>query len=136
MLKERGKKMKLWYSSPARQWCEALPVGNGRLGGMVYGGCAHELIKLNEDSIWSGKALDRINPDALENLQKIREMLHDGQIEEAERLAARMIRSGTTLTVKRVLEASHGFVVRRAEGYQEAEQLIFPFLSKIFQNRL
>lgn len=87
MLKERGKKMKLWYSSPARQWCEALPVGNGRLGGMVYGGCAHELIKLNEDSIWSGKALDRINPDALENLQKIREMLHDGQIEEAERLA-------------------------------------------------
>ncbi|MFR8340575.1 MAG: glycoside hydrolase N-terminal domain-containing protein, partial [Eisenbergiella massiliensis] len=43
-----------------------------RLGGMVYGGCAHELIKLNEDSIWSGKALDRINPDALENLQKIR----------------------------------------------------------------
>ena len=79
--------MKLWYSSPARQWCEALPVGNGRLGGMVYGGCAHELIKLNEDSIWSGKALDRINPDALENLQKIREMLHDGQIEEAERLA-------------------------------------------------
>ena len=79
--------MKLWYSSPARQWCEALPVGNGRLGGMVYGGCAHELIKLNEDSIWSGKALDRINPDALENLQKIREMLHDGKIEEAERLA-------------------------------------------------
>lgn len=86
-VKRKGKKMKLWYSSPARQWCEALPVGNGRLGGMVYGGCAHELIKLNEDSIWSGKALDRINPDALENLQKIREMLHDGQIEEAERLA-------------------------------------------------
>lgn len=62
-------------------------MGNGRLGGMVYGGCNHELIKLNEDSIWSGKALDRINPDALENLQKIREMLHDGRIEEAERLA-------------------------------------------------
>ncbi|RGY98096.1 hypothetical protein DXA13_12425 [Clostridium sp. AM58-1XD] len=61
---------------------------------------------------------------------------HDVLGEEAERLAARMIRSGTTLTVKRVLEASHGFVVRRAEGYQEAEQLIFPFLSKIFQNRL
>ena len=79
--------MKLWYAKPARQWCEALPVGNGRLGGMVYGGCTHELIKLNEDSIWSGKALDRINPDALENLPKIRKLLHGGRIEEAERLA-------------------------------------------------
>jgi alpha-L-fucosidase 2 len=79
--------MRLWYTEPAREWSEALPIGNGRLGGMVYGEPCRELIKLNEDSIWNGKALDRINPDALKNLPEIRSMLREGRIKEAERLA-------------------------------------------------
>lgn len=79
--------MKLWYQKPAERWCEALPVGNGRLGGMIFGNPANEMIQINEDSVWSGKKLDRINPDALKNLPKIRQMIRNGEIEEAQKLA-------------------------------------------------
>ena len=67
---------RLWYRQPAGfwEWEEALPVGNGRLGGMVYGRTDYERIQLNEESIWYGKPLDRNNPDALGNLEKIREL--------------------------------------------------------------
>lgn len=56
--------MELWYEQPAKNWEEALPVGNGRLGAMIAGSPDQETIWLNEDSIWSGKPLNRINPDA------------------------------------------------------------------------
>jgi len=56
--------MKLWYEKPAQVWSEALPVGNGTLGGMVFGGITAERIQLNEDSVWGGRPLDRHNPDA------------------------------------------------------------------------
>lgn len=79
--------MKLWYDRPARYWHEALPVGNGRLGGMAHGRAAEEMIQLNEDSIWSGKHLDRINPDAKENLPVIRRLIREGRVEEAQQLA-------------------------------------------------
>ena len=64
--------MKLWYQKPAECWNEALPVGNGRYGGMVFGNPQEEIIQINEDSIWSGKKLDRINPDAPKKLKEIR----------------------------------------------------------------
>lgn len=83
---ERGK-MKLWYDRPAQYWHEALPIGNGRMGGMVYGGTPEEIIQLNEDSIWSGKHLDRINPDARENLSVIRKLIREGRGKDAEQLA-------------------------------------------------
>lgn len=79
--------MKLWYRKPAGRWPEALPVGNGRLGAMVYGGVRQELLQLNEDSIWSGKPLNRLNPDAGKYLGTIRRMIREGQMEQAERLA-------------------------------------------------
>ena len=79
--------MKLWYDKPARFWHEALPIGNGRMGGMVHGGITRELIQLNEDSVWSGKHLNRINPDAKENLPVIRKLIREGRVEEAQRLA-------------------------------------------------
>jgi len=79
--------MKIWYEKPAIYWHEALPVGNGRIGGMVYGGTGCETIKLNEDSIWSGKPLNRINPDALKRLPVIRKYIREGKIEEAQRLS-------------------------------------------------
>ncbi len=78
---------KLWYKKPAKDWDEALPIGNGRLGGMVYGCVQNENIQLNEDSIWYGEPIDRNNPDALKNLPEIRRMLADGRITEAEKLA-------------------------------------------------
>lgn len=79
--------MKLWYRQPADCWNEALPIGNGRLGGMVFGGTHRETIQLNEDSVWSGKKTDRINPDALSNLPVIRQLLREGKPAEAQRLA-------------------------------------------------
>lgn len=80
-------KQYLWYKSPAQDWNEALPIGNGRLGGMIYGHVKNEKIQLNEDSIWYGDPIDRNNPDALVNLPKIRRLLSEGRISEAEKLA-------------------------------------------------
>ncbi len=77
---------KLWYDKPAGCWEEALPIGNGRMGAMIYGNVKAERIQLNEDSVWYGGYVDRNNPDALRNLPKIREMLLNGQIPRAQEL--------------------------------------------------
>ena len=55
--------LKLWYTQPARQWVEALPVGNGRLGAMVYGDPSKEVIQLNESTVWAGSPYRNDNPD-------------------------------------------------------------------------
>jgi alpha-L-fucosidase 2 len=88
--------MKLWYTEPAnpRDWNEALPIGNGSLGGMVFGGVKTENIQLNEDTLWYGGPRDRTNPDALRNLSKIRELLFEGKLKEAEKLSL-FAQSGT-----------------------------------------
>ena len=77
---------RLWYRQPARKWEEALPLGNGRMGAMVYGTVQEEHIQVNEDSIWYGGPVDRNNPDTLKYLPKIRELLLSGKIKEGERL--------------------------------------------------
>ena len=74
------------FDTPARDWNEAIPVGNGRLGGMVFGLPFTERIQLNEDSVWSGGPQDRNNPSAREYLPKIRQLIFDGRIEEAQEL--------------------------------------------------
>ena len=78
----------IWFDHPADNWNEALPTGNGRLGGMVYGTPYTELIQLNEDSVWHGGPMDRNNPDALKYLPKIRSLIFDGRIREAQELCA------------------------------------------------
>src|SRR5580704_18803503 len=65
----------LWYRQPARTWNEALPVGNGRLGAMLFGGVAREQLQLNEDSVWEGYQRNADNTNALAALPKIRELL-------------------------------------------------------------
>jgi len=77
---------RLWYKSPAKDWNEALPVGNGRIGGMVFGNPGHEIIQLNEESIWSGPYRDRNNYSCKENLEKVRELINQGRFEEAQEL--------------------------------------------------
>lgn len=77
---------KLWYNQPASRWEEALPVGNGRLGGMVFGGDRSERIALNEDTLWSGFPRDPHNYDALRHLQRARELIFAGEYREAEQL--------------------------------------------------
>ncbi len=85
---------KLWYREPANIWDEALPLGNGKLGAMVYGSITTEHIQLNEDSIWYGGPIDRNNPDAKASLQTIRRLILDKQIPEAEALMKQTL-SGT-----------------------------------------
>ena len=77
---------KLWYRQPAKQWEEALALGNGRLGAMVFGGTDSETIQVNEESMWFGGPVNRNNPDACKYLPKIREHLFNGQISKAEKL--------------------------------------------------
>jgi len=81
--------LSLWYRQPAKQWVEALAVGNGRLGAMVFGGVPQERIQLNEDTLWGGGPYDPANPEALEALQQVREMIFSGQYRQADRLIGR-----------------------------------------------
>jgi alpha-L-fucosidase 2 len=77
----------LFYRQPAREWVEALPIGNGRLGGMVFGGVPAERIQLNEDTFWSGGPYDPISDEALQYLPKVRQLLWEGRYKEAQELA-------------------------------------------------
>ncbi|WP_263367551.1 glycoside hydrolase family 95 protein [Edaphobacter bradus] len=82
----------LWYVRPAERWLEALPVGNGRLGGMVFGGNATERIALSESTAWSGApATGEVNPDALSHLSEIRELFFNGNYDEAQALCAKYL---------------------------------------------
>jgi len=83
--------LKLWYDKPAEKWVEALPVGNGRLGAMVFGGVELERIQLNEESVWTGGPTKRTNPEALQNLDKVRQLLFEGKYAEGDRLAQEKI---------------------------------------------
>ena len=79
--------LKLWYSQPADKWVEALPVGNGRQGAMIFGGVQRERIQLNETSLWAGGPHDYDNPEALEALPEIRRLVFEGKTKEAAELA-------------------------------------------------
>ncbi|WCR25745.1 glycoside hydrolase family 95 protein [Paenibacillus thiaminolyticus] len=78
---------RLWYRQPAGRWVEALPIGNGRLGAMQFGGIDSDRLQLNEDSVWYGAPAARENPDAAAYLPVIRQYLLEGEPEEAERIA-------------------------------------------------
>jgi alpha-L-fucosidase 2 len=77
----------LWYQRPANLWVTALPVGNGRLGAMVFGGIAHERIQFNEQTVWTGEPHDYAHHGAYQSLPKLRELLWAGEQKEAEDLA-------------------------------------------------
>lgn len=81
----------LWYRQPAKAWTEALPIGNGRLGAMVFGGMARERLQLNEDSLWAGGPYDPINPAAHEALPEVRRLIAAGRLAEAQALADRAL---------------------------------------------
>jgi alpha-L-fucosidase 2 len=86
MKREKAQTRRLWYRQPAEVWEEALPVGNGRLGAMVFGGVGEERLQLNEDTLWSGFPRDGVHYDALRYLKPVRELIADGKFKEAERL--------------------------------------------------
>ncbi|HPT78296.1 MAG TPA: glycoside hydrolase family 95 protein [Candidatus Atribacteria bacterium] len=78
--------MRLWYKKRAEKWVEALPVGNGRLGAMVFGGVRRERIQLNEDTLWSGQPYDTNNYDAHNYLDEVRSLIFDGKYVEAQQI--------------------------------------------------
>jgi alpha-L-fucosidase 2 len=81
--------LELWYTAPAAEWTEALPVGNGRLGAMVFGGVGRERLQLNEDTLWSGGPYSQVNPEAGPNLKAVQALLLEARFQEAEALADR-----------------------------------------------
>jgi alpha-L-fucosidase 2 len=99
--------LSLWYRTPASdhpleaprtsgqgadaEWVRALPVGNGRLGAMVFGGVVHERLQLNEDTLWSGRPYDPVNPDAREALPDVRRRLAAGQYRDAATLVSQKV---------------------------------------------
>ena len=78
---------RLWYDRPAQTWTQALPVGNGVIGGMVYGTPAVEHIALNEETIWAGQPNNVINPNAKQALPEVRRLIFEGKYKEAQQLA-------------------------------------------------
>ena len=93
--KVSAQEYKLWYDRPAQVWTEALPLGNGRLGAMVYGTPGTEQIQLNEESIWAGRPNNNANPDALEYIPKVRELVFAGKYLEAQTLATEKVMAKT-----------------------------------------
>lgn len=77
----------LWYNKPAAEWNEALPVGNGRLGAMIFGNPENERIQINEESIWAGSKINNNNPQALANLPALQDAIFKGEIRKAEEIA-------------------------------------------------
>lgn len=81
--------LQLWYDEPARLWPNALPIGNGKLGAMIWGQVGKERWQLNEDSVWYGGPQNRNPKDALKHLPRLRQLLDEGMLTEAEKLVER-----------------------------------------------
>jgi alpha-L-fucosidase 2 len=91
LVAQAAEELSIWHQQPANNWNEATPIGNGRLGAMIFGGVNAERIQLNEDSLWSGAPQDADNPKALEALPQIRQLLFEGKYAEAQKLANRTL---------------------------------------------
>ena len=92
--KKPNAELKLWYQHPARNWWEALPVGNRFIGGMVYGGIDREQIDLNETTFWSGSPYSNDAPRAKDSLQWVRQLIANGKEDQAEGVINRNFFSG------------------------------------------
>ena len=81
----------LWYRQPAVRWVEALPLGNGRLGAMVFGGIVQERLQLNEETLWTGHPFRREAPDAAKYLEPARRLFFEGKYTEGQQLVQEKI---------------------------------------------
>ncbi len=85
--------LKLWYSKPAKKWTEALPIGNGRLGAMVFGTVQNERVQFNDDTLWTGGPHEYQHEGAAKHLATVRKLLFEGKQRDAERLAGEKMMS-------------------------------------------
>ncbi len=110
----------LWYNQPARQWVEALPVGNGRIGAMVFGGVAEERLQLNEDTLWAGGPYDPNSAEALEALPEVRRLIFAGKYADAAKLISQkvMARPLKQMPYQTVGDLLLKFPVENAENYR------------------
>ncbi|NUU59417.1 glycoside hydrolase family 95 protein [Paenibacillus agri] len=119
--------MKLQYDKPANVWTEGLPIGNGRLGGMIFGGVEQEKISLNEDTLWSGYPKDGNNPGAKEALPKVRKLIEEGRYEEADTETRNMLGPYTQSYLPfgdLLLRFDHGSIYRSYKRTLDVENAI------------
>ena len=105
----------LKYDSPAEDFSYAIPVGNGRIGGMIYGKPKNEIIVLNEDSVWSGGLRHRVNPDAQEGFSEVRELIKNGNIPQAEKVAFEKMQ-GVTPDMRRYMPLGNLYIDMELNG--------------------
>ncbi|XP_058007451.1 alpha-L-fucosidase 2-like isoform X2 [Hevea brasiliensis] len=98
---EASNRLKITFNGPAKSWTDAIPIGNGRLGAMVWGGVPSEIIQLNEDTLWTGTPSDYTNPDAPEALSEVRNLVDNGKYTEATEAAVKLF--GNTTEVYQLL---------------------------------
>ncbi len=111
----------MWYDRPADYWEEALPLGNGRLGAMVYGRVDTDTIQLNEDTFWSGSPYNNCNPKVLQSLPQIRQYINDGDYVNAQKLAMRTITADKRVTGHGMVYESVGnLLLRFPESHSKA----------------
>jgi alpha-L-fucosidase 2 len=77
----------LWYNKPAKNWNEALPIGNGRLGAMIFGNPVQGKLQLNEETVWAGSPNNNVNPEAHKIIPELRKLLFEKKFVEAQKLA-------------------------------------------------
>jgi alpha-L-fucosidase 2 len=87
LAKKSPDNLQLWYTKPAQKWTEALPIGNGRLGAMIFGGIENDRIQFNEETLWNGAPNDYAHKGAAKYLDTIRQLIFDGKQKEAQELA-------------------------------------------------
>ena len=122
----------IYFRKEAEEWNQAFPVGNGFLGAMVFGNVAKERIQVNEDSVWSGGFSNRVNPDAGRYLEKIRECLFEGNVQEAEKLAEQsMYATSPNMRVYQPLgDIWIRFMDQEAEGKLARDESGLPYLKE------
>ena len=111
--------MILWYPRPAEKWVEALPVGNGRLGAMVFGGTETARIQFNDDTLWAGKPRDYTHEGAAEYLPVIRRLLAEGKQREAEKLAMERFMS---VPLRQLAYQPFGDLLLKFPGHEKATE--------------
>ncbi len=110
---------KLWYDSPAQVWTDALPLGNGRLGAMVYGIPSAEHVQLNEETIWTGQPNKNANPEAREAIPVIQRLLFEGQYKKAQDMATQKVMSATNWGMAYQTFGDVYISMPQAEGYTQ-----------------
>jgi len=86
-----AQQLSLRYETAAKEWTEALPLGNGRIGAMLFGGVQEEHLQINEDTLWGGGPHDYTNPEAYSHLSELRQLIFAGKVKEADELTAKMM---------------------------------------------